>query len=59
MAKTLTAEKIIEALPSLSEENLIQVARAVAKEAEKRQNDLEGEIKEKHDRLLIIKNGGK
>lgn len=51
MAKTVDAKKIIEALPSLDEENLRQVVEAANSEKEKR----EIELKEKLNKL----NGGK
>lgn len=58
MAKTLTPEKIISSLPSLSEDDLMSVAKELAKEGERRTNELNQQIKEAETKREILLNGG-
>ena len=58
MPKTLSKDSIIEALSKLSENDLMEVMKAGAEESGKREKVLQEEIKEKENRLSIIRNGG-
>ena len=59
MAK-LTTEKIIEALPSLNDDDLKEISKATASELGRREKELENAISENNARLQAIRsNGGK
>lgn len=57
--KSLSPDQIISSLSSLSENELMSIAKAVSQEAQKRDEALEQEIKEKEEKRAIIKSGGK
>jgi hypothetical protein len=59
MPKTLSKDSIIEALSKLSENDLMEVMKAGAEEAQKRDEALELQEKQISEKRAIIKNGAK